>query len=176
MRKLLNNPWIVAALALAAVAFVGTSLWPKPMRGVAVAAVEPSPDSTDSGEQVPVAVEGASLSMEQALQSLAVTTLPADPFASRPKHTAESLTEQIYVPDTTETVKLSAIWTQEGKTYVLINGQIHEAGDHIDGIKIESANQEGVWVGHWKGRDFVGLGGDFTLVTPAKPTVRTARL
>jgi hypothetical protein len=177
MRKLLNNPWIVTALALAAVAFVGSSLWPKQMRGAAaVAAENTSSDASPVSDQALASGEGAILSVDQALQSLAVKTLPLDPFAGRPKPIAEDTAEQIRSPDTVETVKLSAVWTQEGKTFALINGQVHEAGDSIASITIESASQDGIWVGHWKGRNFVGLGSDFTLVTPAKPVLRTARL
>jgi peptidyl-prolyl cis-trans isomerase A (cyclophilin A) len=43
-------------------------------------------------------------------------------------------------------------------------------------VTIESATQDGVWVAHWKGRDFLALGTDFTLVTPGRAPMRAASL
>jgi hypothetical protein len=176
MRKYLNNPWIVTALALGAVAFVWNSL--RPARVVhAVQTVEaagPTAEETSSGESAPSEV--AAMSIEQALKAVALTTLPGDPFAPRNKTDSLNLHPEPAVPDFVDTVKLSAIWTQEGRTYVVINDTIHEAGDAISRITIESATQHGVWVAHWKGRDFVALGDDFTLVTPGGKTMTAASL
>lgn len=167
MRKLFNNPWFVTALALIAFAFVGASLRSKPVvsssirvEGLAASSAQSSPEEQSALEKTPKSIDAA-------LKELALAGATRDPFASRPKvQLASPAAERITVPDSVDTVRLSAIWTQDGQTYVLINGQIHQAGDQISKIKIESATQDGVWVTHWKGRDFLSLGVDFTLVTP----------
>lgn len=175
MRKLLNNPWIVTALALVAVACVGISLLPSrtaagrgmPESRETVTPAEPAANSAANEPGQPTVAE--------AMKLLAVTTMPSDPFASRAKPVVESAVAEV-VPESVDTVRLSAIWTQDGATLILINGQIHQAGDEISRIKIESATQEGVWVAHWKGRDFLTLGSDFTLVTPGQRASAGARL
>ena len=175
MRKLLNNPWIVTALALAAVAFVGSSLWPSRPAAIRVtperelAATESSAVETATTSE-PVHTEAAS-----AVKELPVASVLTDPFASHLKPMADRVEPEV-VPETVDTVRLSAIWTQQGQTYILLNGQIHQAGDEISRIKIESATQDGVWVAHWKGRDFLTLGSDFTLVTPGQKASAGARL
>jgi hypothetical protein len=176
MRKYLNNPWIVTALALGAVAFVWSSL--RPARGGQVAQTVESGGSLveEVTTDASAPTEFAAMSIEQALNAVALTSLPVDPFAPRKSAAPLSLTEEPAVPDFVDTVKLSAIWTQEGRTYVVINDTIHEAGDEISRIRIESATQHGVWVAHWKGRDFVALGDDFTLVTPGGKTMTAAKL
>lgn len=179
MRKLLNNPWMVTALALLAVACVSLSLWPKRDRGVEVAALESDTVTLESSEvateQLAVG-DTANLSIERALKEIALTAVVADPFARQAKYVAEGVAQRVLAPDLIETLKVSAIWTQDGQTLLLINGQIHQAGDQIARITIESASQDGVWLAHWKGRDFLTLGTDFTLVTPATTALRAARL
>jgi hypothetical protein len=175
MRKLLNNPWVVTALSLVAIAFVVSSLRSKPAEPTfAVQAVETTEEP--QSDAAPVA-ETAPMSVAEALAQLASLTTPRDPFAGPVKVTDESAaSESTVVSDIVDTVKLSAIWTQGGQTYVLINGRIHQAGDEISRIKILSADQKGVWVGHWKGRDFMAVGSAFTLVTPGQKELTVAKL
>lgn len=177
MRKFLNNPWIVTALALIAVAFVWMSLRPTP---VVIAPQETviaeNPGFEEVSAEETIAAETAPTSIEEALKAIAVAGIARDPFAGRPKVAAIVMSTAPVVPDIVDTVKLSAIWTQEGRTYVLINGRVHQAGDEISRITIESATQDGVWLAHWKGRDFVSLGADFTLVTPDRSAMRAASL
>lgn len=175
MRKLLNNPWVVGALALAALAFVGMPLLPRQSAVV-------SPESTDSHALVvvddAVSVDGsgeetlpagsAPTDIALALKELAIATPLRDPFAARTKALpALVFAEQAPVADSVDTLRLSAIWIQGATTFVLINGAIRQAGDVFSRFKIESATRDGVWVTHWKGRDFLSLGTDFTLITPA---------
>ena len=91
-----------------------------------------------------------------------------DPFGPRARTTSEPVAELPAVPESVDTMRLSAIWTQRDQTYVLINGEIHQAGDEISRFRIESATQEGVWVAHWKGRDFLIVGSNLTLTTPGR--------
>lgn len=168
MRKLLNNPWVVGGLALVALAFVGMPLLPKqnPVDSPSpvvddVRSLEPSDDET-------LQAGVASSDIALALKELAIATPLRDPFAARAKAVPATLiAEQASVPDSVDTLRLSAIWLQGAETFVLINGSICQEGDEFSRFKIESVTREGVWVTHWKGRDFLSMGTDFTLITPS---------
>ena len=168
MKKLLNNPWFVAVLAFAALAFVGNAVYQatrKPAYGSGVSASAESPAPAE-GE---VAVEGERLSVRDALKALVIPkTGLRDPFAPRVREEATIVAaDKPGAPDFVDAMHLSALWTQSGATFTLINDRICQVGDQIGRLKIESATQEGVWVSHWKGRNFISLGGDFVLKTPA---------
>lgn len=169
MKKLLNKPWFVAVLALGAVAFVGNAVFEatrKPAYGVGV----PASAETAAAVEGETVAEGQTvrLPVNDALKALVIPKAALrDPFAPRPREEVASAVEIPVVPDVVETVHLSALWTQGGATYTLINDRICGVGDKIGRLQIESATQEGVWVSHWKGRDFITLGGDFVLRTPA---------
>jgi hypothetical protein len=164
MRKLLNKPWVVALLALVAVAIVAQSLLDRPQRRPRRAVPEtPAEESSD-----PVAAAGGAGSLAEALSSLSLPDQVPDPFAPRRLRVAEVAAEiRENGPDLTETVHLSAIWEQDGAAYILLNGRICGPGDAVGRITIISIERDGVWLTHWKGRDFLRLGQDFTLVTPA---------
>jgi len=168
MRKLLNNPWFVAVMALAALALVAHTVFSRDeesgFAGSDVAVAE--------AEETVVTEETLKVPARQVVQSLPATSLVRDPFAMREKTEAVAQTEAL--PDVVDKVHLSAIWTQDGHTLVLINDHICQGGDEIGRVKIESATAEGVWISHWKGRDFLAIGGNFVLSTPASrfsPTV-----
>lgn len=172
MRKLLNKPWFVTLLAIAAVAFVVQSLLPKsePSRARRTVSTQAEsetsetvlPTSTDSVPTV-AGIEG----IRAALKELSGIPAGRDPFAARPRTVAAVVEKAAAVPDIVETVKLSAVWVQAGETYLLINGRICRQGDRIGRLTIESATADGVWLRHWKGRDFMPMGGVFVLTTPA---------
>jgi len=166
MRKLFNNPRFVAVAAVLALLLVANSVWSR-MKGpithpnvTATAVVESGGDESQPAN-APV------LDVREALKALPPLNLARDPFAARGR-TEASQDAKVVEADLVDTVHLSAIWTQNNTTLVLINDRISQAGDEFGRIKIESATQEGVWVTHWKGRDFLSLGGDFTLRTPAQ--------
>lgn len=165
MRKLLNNPWIVAALALAAVAVVGHSLWPMRMTG-APAALAVVADETDPLPSDP-ASPGVTTPSTDELTALTGTTVRRDPFAPSSKSPSVLAVIEKARPDLLDTVQLSALWSQDGMTYAVINGRIRQPGDEIGLLRIESTTTDGVWLVHWKGRDHLALGGEFTLRTPA---------
>ena len=156
MRKWLNNPWIVAALAVAALALVAKSFY-SPSEGGASstarrsAAIAPLP----MGETA--ALDG------DALKALAAPPASRDPFGELPRPEAAAVLTD------TDTVRLSAIWTQNGETFVLIDGHVLQAGDRLGRLRIESATQEGVWIGHGRTRDFISFGRTATLITPTEP-------
>jgi hypothetical protein len=168
MRKLLNNPKVVAVLALAAVAFVALSLRPQPADAIVAAApsvgdAETRADVADAAATAPDWTE-----MRAALDSLAFVAHPRDPFSARVKSADEAAARaaKTPLPDIVDTVRLSAIWTQAGATYLIINGRICQAGDQLTRMKIESATQDGVWITHGDKRDFLSLGAAFTFATP----------
>jgi hypothetical protein len=165
MKKLINNPWFVAGLAVCALVLIGRAVLPAAharLTGGGFAA--PGATSVPAGSEV--AASPAPVSVNDALRALPIAANPRDPFAPKAKP-AEPLVAKIIPPDLVDKVHLSALWTQDGATLALINDQICQAGDEVGRIKIESTTRDGVWVTHWKGRDFIALGGDFTLNTPA---------
>jgi hypothetical protein len=165
MRKLLNKPWVVALLALAAIALVAQSVLDRPQpraQRPVTAVVEELPEDAAG---LPPAASG---SLAEALASLSFPDQLPDPFAPRRQRAAEAVVEARESGlDVTETVRLSAIWEQDGSAFVLLNGRICRSGDSVGRITLVSIERDGVWLAHWKGRDFVRLGQDFTLVTPA---------
>jgi len=169
MKKLLNNPWIVGALALGAVAFVAHSLIPTDGSSGVVAVVEDAAEPELAGGDSSGTAMGAG-SVRDAIKELSGNPAATrDPFSSRAKAvtTSASPAEKAPAPDVVETVRLTALWTQDGGTYALINDRICRVGDKLGRITLETATQDGVWVTHWKGRDFIALGAAFTLTTPA---------
>jgi len=175
MKKLLNKPWFVAVLALAAAAFVGNAVY-QGVRGPAYGSGAPASTEAIAPAEASTVAEGETVRLpaSDALKALVIPkTAVRDPFAQRAKDETAAV-EKIVAPDLVETVHLSALWTQSGATFTLINDRICQAGDEIGRLKIESATQEGVWITHWKGRDFLALGGDFTLRTPAEKNLSVA--
>lgn len=168
MRKLLNKPWFVTVTAAVALLLLGNSLrsgltaqgYNLPtMASLTAAMVNADTDEVDTSE-TPVA-----LTPQAVLQAIPFSTKVRDPFTPRERHEAEP--DKVLEPDEIDRVHLSAIWTQDNTTLVLINERICQTGDEIGRIKIAAAAQDGVWVTHWKGRDFINLGQDFVLNTPA---------
>jgi len=172
MKKLLNKPWFVAALAAIALFLVGHSVWPWLHASTPAGdeAAAPEPDAATAPEARP--------SIEAVLQSISIQGTLRDPFAPRRAVANETAAAEpaAALPDLVETVTLAALWTQHGETLALINGQILQAGDAIGRLRIESASDDGVWVRHWKGRDFIALGATFRLVTPAAHAGSTSSL
>lgn len=165
MKKLLNNPWFVGVLALAAVVFVARSLIPA-RAGVSVAATEEVGEAVPGEPMTPAAVGTGNI--QDALKEIVITPGARDPFSPRAKATVvQAVGEKVLPPDIVETIRLTALWTQDGTTYALINNRIHCVGDRVGSLTVDTATQDGVWVTHWKGRDFLALGGSFTLTTPA---------
>ena len=168
MRKLLNNRWFVTAMALLAVALMWSSLRTSDSgraQPVAVGSAEPVADP--AAEQTQSGGEPSTVSNQDALKQLVVPKSSRDPFASRniqPAAPVEAVEQQ---PDLVDSVHLTGIWTQNGATLLLLNERVAQVGDTIGRLTIESATQDGVWLTHWKGRDFLTVGQIFILKTPA---------
>lgn len=173
MKKLLNNPWFVTLLAVVALGVVANSVLSGGQDGAwAGGPVAGNDPAVIPGETEATGEEAARLPVDDALKALESPKHAArDPFARRRSEDETGATdEKTVVPDLLDSAHLSALWTQDGITYSLINDRICRTGDMIGRLKLESATQEGIWLSHWKGRDFVALGGEFILRTPAGHT------
>lgn len=166
MRKLLNNPWFVTAMSLLAVALAWSSLRSPDTSGEGQIAAE-STEPTDSAIEQPL--PGGALgtvSPIDALKKLPAPKPARDPFASRTQQAVAA--EVVEQPDLVDTARLTGVWTQNGATLLLVNDRVAQVGDTIGRLTIESANQDGIWLAHWKGRDWVPVGQTFSLKTPAR--------
>ncbi len=166
MRKLLNKPWVVALLATAAIFFVVQSVRDRSRSG-AVRSAQPAEAAAEWPVDDAVPVVPGETTLVEALRSLSLSENLPDPFEPRRPRAEDTGDGLERLPDETETVHLSAIWRQEDEQLAFINGRIVHAGESIGRITLETFEREGIWLTHWKGRDFLRLGQEFTLITPA---------
>ncbi|MBK9991198.1 MAG: hypothetical protein IPP19_10810 [Verrucomicrobia bacterium] len=169
MRKLLNNPWFVTAMALLAVALMWSSLRTSDGNSSISAAGDPAETAVDpnTSEQPLPSGEMPTASSQDALKKLIIPKQSRDPFASRNVQPAATV-ETVEQPDLLDSVHLTGIWSQNGATLLLLNNRVTQVGDTIGRITIESADPDGVWLTHWKGRDFLTVGKIFVLRTPVR--------
>jgi hypothetical protein len=170
MRKLLNNRWFVTAMALLAVVLVWMSLRTSDgssAKPAAAGLAEPVVDPTATEQPLPSG-ELATASNQDVLKQLIVQKSSRDPFASRNTQTAAAVETVEQLPDLVDSAHLTGIWTQNGATLLLLNDRVTQVGDTIGRLTIESASQDGIWLTHWKGRDFLSVGQIFVLKTPAR--------
>lgn len=169
MRKLLNNRWFVTAMALLAVALMWSSLRTSDGSSMTTTAAGPAETTVDPNtvEQPLPSGEISTDSNLDALKQLIIPKPSRDPFASRTVQPVATV-ETVEQPDLLDTVHLTGIWSQNGATLLLLNDRVTQVGDTIGRLTIESANQDGVWLTHWKGRDFLTVGKIFVLRTPAR--------
>ena len=178
MRKLLNKPWFVAVLAVAALAMVAWSVFDQ--SGPAYARTSQAGDADDWATPVDDNFDFAEGldsegSINDALNSLVIQEVARDPFLPLREGGKQSpvIGETPRAPDEYDSIRLTAIWEQGTILLLMINNRIHQVGDTIGRLRIDSATTDGVWITHWKGRDFLPFGGAFTLVTPAAPTANS---
>lgn len=179
MKKLLNKPWFVALLAIAAIGAVWHTLAPyfstpkpaapivadpAPSTGAPAGVEEPTASSVTDENGIPLIAD--------LLKQVLPTKVARDPFAisvttpsSQIQQQGESAPAE---PDIVETVRLNALWTQNGGTLAFVNNEVHRAGDVIGRLKIESMGPRGIWLSHAKGQVFLEVGKSFALRTPAR--------
>jgi len=172
MRKLLNNPWFVTAMSVLAIGLVWSSLRTADSgrRPAAASYAEPIVPVL---EQPQPDGATASLSPDEILKQLVAPKTSRDPFAARAVQTA-AVEETVELPDSVDTAHLSAVWSQNGATLLLVNDRMSKVGDTFGRLTIESATQNGIWLTHWKGRDFLTVGKTFVLKTPAHQQVQAS--
>jgi len=156
LQHTLNNRWLVAGLSLLAMVLAGRALLAP---GSDPARVSARPRSLRPALEAPVAEPVA----DAAVPAASAGVHGRDPFAARPRVSL--------APPVVDTAHLTALWTENGETLALVNERILHPGDAVGQMKIESATQEGIWVAHAQGRDFIALGGTFVLTTPAAAAV-----
>src|SRR5438094_9260454 len=170
--KLLENPWVVGVLAVAAVGVVGYQLFPqfRPKRAPQVA--EPPPTvptpkpsapaaGTPSSAKTSAAPEmGIDRSYFQSKSPTYVEAPPRDPFqlVSTPGVAAAASPVQQW--------QLKAIWRQGENRLAAINKGIYSEGDQIEGYRLERIEDGQVWFQGGGGRERLG----FELGKPAAPT------
>lgn len=177
--KVLQNPLVVGALGVAALALVGWRVvlplvLPRLGGGVvkqivedvgkkitAEARPEPSLPKTPMVEVAP-RIEVAAISTNIAAW---VAAPKRDPFQGR----IRPRDERGAYPAAAELLTLSAIWRQSGANLVVINGQILSEGSGILDFKVASIESDQVWLQGPNGREVLG----FKAMTPSG-TNRTA--
>jgi hypothetical protein len=172
MRKWLNNPWFVTAMSVLAIGLAWSSLRPTQSSHHRAAASYAEPIAP-AIEQPPSDSATTSVSPEEASKQLVAPKTSRDPFAARTVQTA-AVVETIEVPDSVDTAHLSAVWSQNGATLLLVNNRMSKVGDTLGRLTIESATRNGIWLTHWTGRDFLTVGKTFVLKTPAHQPVQAS--
>ncbi len=170
MRKLLNKPWFVALLAIAALLVVGREFLPG---GKKPAAPVPGIEAAEDGQSVGDDGEsGPRLPVTEALKAISRPVDGRDPFALPPKPAApdSEVATGTAAAETSHHLRVSAVWLQGEATLVLANGRICTPGESVGDFTIESAAIDGAWINHPGGRAFVPVGTDFVLKT-TKPNV-----
>jgi len=178
VRKLLNKPWFVALLAIGAIVFVtmsvldqGNSRRPRARRAPPppAAAVEPAAAAIDPDTGEAVVGGTTTVSVPETLAALVFPASIPDPFAHRETTVVAGEPEPAagpVAPDQVDAITLTAVWRQGQVALALVNDRILRAGDTIGRLTIDEVAIEGIWVSHWKGRDFVAFGAAFRLLTP----------
>jgi hypothetical protein len=171
MRKFLNNPVVVVALALAAAALVyqqvATGAKPGPARvALPMEAYPPEEDTLDHGE--------TPATLDANLFAFKVPAHVRDPFAARPRDfVAPPVEEHGNLPQTTFTV--SAVWMQNDQVLAVVNQQIRRVGEMVGFVTVDSITRDGAWIRHGQGREFVAVGRHVSL-TPPPRSAAAARL
>ena len=173
MRKWLNNPWFVTAMSVLAIGLAWSSLRPASSGRHQTAASFSEPITTSIEQPLPDGAAPASVSPDEALKQLVAPKTSRDPFATRAVQTA-AVVDTVELPDSVDTAHLSAVWSQNGATLLLVNDRMSKVGDTFGRLTIESATQNGIWLTHWKGRDFLAVGKTFVLKTPANQPVQAS--
>jgi hypothetical protein len=164
MRKLLNRPWFVALLALAALFVVSRAVFSgAKVRGTAGPDPEPTTDSAPADAET-----APRLSVLEALKALGIPATVRDPFALPPKP-AEVVADLPgnTVVEVVDKLRLSAVWVQGTAVFLLLNGQICQPGDTVERFTVESADVDGVWVRHASGRSFLAVGRELAVQSTA---------
>lgn len=157
MRKLLNKPWFVALLALAALVLIG-----RKYLAPATAAPEWRPEIEPPAKAVAAPV--GTRPPEAAV--LPPPPRPGrelrDPFAL-PTRASPPAPGPEAGPEPGERLHLSACWIQGDIALLVLNGRICQPGDRGRLYRIDSAALEGAWIEHAEGRSFLPVGEELVL-------------
>lgn len=170
MRKLLNNPKVVAVLALGAAGAVGFTVWSetRPATYARVAPTATAAPAFPEAEAATGADPAAPLDRDWAALTALLQKPARDPFILRRPIVEDLSAGAEELPDLEESLLVSAIWTQTGRSLALVNGRIQAEGDRVGRVAISRITRDGVRVSHWRGEDLLTVGQPFVLKTPAR--------
>jgi hypothetical protein len=155
--KALRSPWFSCGLGAVAVAFVGYQLfgglhgrsraYAGPVEA-AVPAAAPPPQSSSAAAGAPKTVKAfTGDGMERQFIGLHFTnwteTGKRDPFLLRAPVQANTHTNG---PSQLAKLKLKAIWNQTGSRVAVLNDNLYQEGDSVEGYKIIRIEDEVVWL------------------------------
>ncbi len=166
MKKLLNNPWFAGALVVGALVAIGDAAR-SGSRSVVGPATDAMAEEAVSESEAESPGRAAALSPRDVTLAFKIAPDLRNPFvrAAAPVEAAETVEE--VAPPSGERVLLSGIWSQDERTFVLLNGRVAGVGDRIGGFDVVSAGPDGVWLDHARGRDFLPLGASL-VVAPSE--------
>jgi hypothetical protein len=164
MRKLLNKPWFVAALAVTAVGLCAYESLGSPKAAKRPARIDPGVVSGGAALPEPDATAPTASSLA-AIEALEVAS-SRDPFAPRPVPNAPAAAET--ATGSLETLRLGAVWLQGGEALAAINSRIFRSGETIGAATVESVTREGAWLVLPSGRKFLPVGAELTHKVPAR--------
>jgi hypothetical protein len=186
--KLLRNPIVVGLLAVAAVVIVGVQFWPmlaptwhrmrpraprvattsrpaEPAKAPAASALAtvpmdpPAPGTTAAAPVMPVT--GIEIASAWASSPRWAESPRRDPFHGYVPPSAKAGSG----PVAKDELRLQGVWRQTASTLAVINDKVLAEGDMIRQFRVETIQQDAVWVVGPNGREKL----QFILPTPAPP-------
>lgn len=170
MRRLLNNPWIVLGLVVVAIAL---ALWPEIAQRFASPGKKPAIFAGSAASPVDVPVDPGSALTARIRQAFADATFGEpvrDPFAfsEQPAEPPPGPESAVHVQ--TQTVRVTAIWMQDGSSLALVNGKVAASGDRVGFLDITEIKPDGVWFADSGHRTFLTVGEEQTFEKTPEPS------
>jgi hypothetical protein len=168
--KVLNNPWVVGALAVAAVAVVGYQVFPARWRQVRTVERQPAATASTSPLETgaPLSVQAPPCPGPAALPAISIDCNYAQEhlaeWASAPRRDpfllVQSVRSRSFSAITNSPVthwKLKGIWRQTGGCLATINNRVYAEGDKLEGYTIHRIDADQVWLEGPSGTECLGF-------------------
>ena len=169
--RALNNPWVVGALAIAAIGMVGYQiLQARGKRPGPVHAALPAPPITSAPRPSGTSPTSGSTIPEETNLAPRLTNVDTNYFEARITNWTESpphdpfhlltvkAVQKFAAPSPVPTWKLNAIWQQAGKPLVVIDRKVYQEGEEIGRYKIVRIDEAQVWFQGPEGVESLGFG------------------
>ena len=169
--KALNDPWVVGALAISAIAMVGYQL--VQAKGARPRPLRPAVSTPVSGAAASVSgapYRSGLITAEGTNMAVRLTNVDTSYFEARITSWAESPQRdpfhllsgkpvlKVAAPSPVPTWKLNAIWQQAGKPLVVIHRKVYHEGEEIGRYKIARIDEAQVWFQGPEGLESLGFG------------------